>query len=221
VVDFDVKHIAFHKRIISLFWPVRVGRESSVWNPQLDVLFYRGRFQLAAGDALYSDGAEYTPAIAVVDALAGFLQSVNGMLICGAGLGSMVEVISRRGFKPSFTLVERDPAVLRLARAYLEMRKIDRVNGVCDDAASFLRGNLGKYDLIFLDIFDSRVVPQFVLERGFLEQCRNCLTPGGRLALNYIINDELEWGIAKRNFAAVFPEHDIITNDINRIFVSR
>ncbi len=220
-MDFDIKKVPFHKRILSYFWPVWLQNEKSIINLQLEILLYKGRFQLATGDALYSDGIFYTPALTIVKELEDFLPQVKNMLICGAGLGSMVQIIQKKGLNPSYTLVELDKVVLRLAMAHLQKNTDARVTPVCEDAEVFMAGNKQQFDFIFIDIFDSRTVPDFVTNPAFLEQCHKSLTPGGRLALNYIINDEAKWALTQVNFEAVFPDHVIIKNDINRIFVTR
>ena len=219
-MNFDIKTVPLYKRFISYFWPVWLQHEKSVINLQLEILLYRGRFQLATGDALYSDGVYYTPALTVVKRLKHFLPKVNNMLICGAGLGSMIQIISKKKYKPTFTLVELDKVVLRLAMEYLTAVTNANVIPVCEDAQTYIAVNTRKYDFIFIDIFDSRTVPDFVTDRAFLAKCRESLTPGGRLALNYIVNDDAKWAATQKTFAGIFPRHEIIENDINRIFIA-
>ncbi len=200
--------------------PVWLKHEQSVINLHLEVLLYRGRFQLATGDALYSDGIYYTPALSVVKHLKQHLPKVSNMLIMGAGLGSMVQIMCRKGYNPKFTVVEIDKVVLRLAMEFLSKATNAEIDPVCADALDFMSANKQQFDLIFVDIFDSRTVPDFATSPVFLMQCKNSLSTGGRLAFNYIVNDEAKWAATKKCFKVIFPKHLIFESGINRILIA-
>lgn len=216
---FDIEKIPLHKRIMSFFHPVWISHHRSELNPYLELLLYKGRVQLATADALYSDGVAYTPAIGVLNDLKNFLPQVKSVLILGVGLGSTVSIIRKRGYNPAFTLVEIDKVVLKLAMEYLSADKELKIDAVCNDAQVFVAENSRQHDLLFIDIFNSRTVPDFVSSLSFLSNCRKCITPGGRVGFNYIINNEDEWIRTQKTFASVFPKHHIISSDINRLFI--
>jgi len=88
------------------------------------------------------------------------------------------------------------------------------------DAQLYMGRNTHKYDLIFVDVFNGRVVPAFVTSAQFLAQCRNSLAPGGRLILNYIINDPRQWDEVAAAFAILFPIHQVLEIQVNRILIS-
>lgn len=177
--------------------------------------------QLATHDAFYSDGDRYKPAIAVAKHLRVSSAQIKNVLVLGAGLGSIVRVLDKQGCKPGYTLVEYDKIVLKWAMECFESHQLARINPVCMDALDFMEKNKDEYDLIFIDIFDSRVVPSFVFTPVFLLYCKNSLNSGGRVAFNYIVNDEQQYENIKQIFSSVFPDHEIITNSINRIFITR
>ncbi len=91
---------------------------------------------------------------------------------------------------------------------------------VCRDAESFMAQNERKYDLVFVDVFKGREVPGFVTTQPFLMQCRDSLSPGGRLALNYIEVDKQRWEDVQELVAIVFPGCQTVSNDDNRILIS-
>lgn len=218
-MTFDARTIPLYKRILSYLHPVWISHYKSDVNPYLELLLYRGRLQLATHDALYSDGDAYTPAQAVLKDLRSFLPAVKKVLIMGAGLGSMVSMMHKRGYTPHVTLVELDEVILQLAMERLTAYAGTDVEAICSDAAIFVANSTRQYDLIFIDIFNSRTVPPFVTSLSFLSNCYKNLAPGGHIAFNYIINNDDEWALAQKNFAAVFSDHHIISNDINRIFI--
>ena len=132
----------------------------------------------------------------------------------------MVYVLRGRGYSPSFTLVEKDKVVLRLAMELFEATNTQAsIDPVCSDAQAFMAQNKNTYDVVFIDVFMGRTVPEFVTTSEFLTLCKASLSTTGRLAFNYIINDEQQWENVQRVFTNVFPEHKILDHGINRIFV--
>ena len=85
------------------------------------------------------------------------LPGINTMLVLGAGLGSAVQILNKKGFHPACTLVDNDDVVLR----WLDdlMVKKDKINLVLTEAAAFVDENTDVFDLVVIDIFKSRVVP--------------------------------------------------------------
>ena len=211
--------IPIYKRLISYFYPVTLRRTAGAVNPLLELLLYQGRLQLATADALYSDGNNYRPVSATVDHLKTHMRAVKTVLALGTGLGSLPQIMNRRGYHPHFTLVEYDKVVLQWAMELLEGKNKSKLTPVCADAKLFMSRNMEHYDLVFIDIFNSREVPSFVTTTHFLSQCRKSLNPGGHAAFNYMIDSPEEWIRVQEVFKAVFPVHTILDLGINRVFV--
>lgn len=192
---------------------------AGAFNAHLYLYLYRNQYQLATDDAIYSDGDRYEPAIAAIDHLKEFIPSVKHVLVLGAGIGSMIYVLKARGHNPHFTLVEKDKVVLQWAMELFEQEQELRIEPVCNDALAFMEQHTGKYDLIFVDIFNSRVVPDFVTTERFLDLCAYSLMPGGHFAVNYIINYKPDWENVKGIFTRLFPGHREVDLGINRILI--
>jgi spermidine synthase len=170
--------------------------------------------------ARYSDGDQYFPALTVVEHLEHFLPAAKRVLVLGAGLGSLVHVMRARGYAPRYTLVEKDRTVLRWALETLADGASPELEPVCEDAESFMAQDQGKYDLVFVDVFQGRAVPDFVTAPSFLLRCRDSLSPGGHLAINYIEVDHQQWEKACDRVAAAFPGCHLVSRDDNRILIS-
>jgi len=123
-----------------------------------------------------------------------------------------------RGYAPRYTLVEKDKTILEWALEILG--KDDSLEPVLGDAESFMAENERKYDLVFVDIFRGKAVPDFVTSPLFLRQCRDSLAPGGRLAFNYIEVQKKKWENVQRVLAGVFPGSHLVSKDENRILIS-
>lgn len=139
----------------------------------------------------------------------------------GTGLASMVRVMHKKGLFPRFTLVEIDKVVLQWAMELLPLNERTSIEPVCANAMAFMERNTAQYDLIFIDIFNARVVPDFVFTPAFLKLCRSAMTPVGWLAFNYIINDDEQWDRVQNTFLSIFPDTEIIATDMNRILIAK
>lgn len=200
---------------------MRVRKTLSEHHTLLELYRFRGRWQLATEDALYSDGAAYTPLRKAFKALGDRLQGTNDVLVLGAGLGSAVWTLQARGLRPQVTLVDWDETILRWAIETLEAGgHSDHVTAVCDDAAHFVAVEEERYDLLIVDLFRGRLVPPFATEEGFLRQCAALLRPTGVLVLNYIENEDRDAQPVEATLKAVFPAVRLVKHDINRIFLA-
>lgn len=214
------KFYLFLSIFFSFFYPVRMRKGSSTENPVLELFLYRNRWQLATADALYSDGNKYRPLVLAYKELAAKLPDAKNILVLGAGLGSAVSVMHRLGYRPAFTLVDKDQLVLQWALEKLGNSADHMITPVCEDARLFVQNNEQQFNLVIIDIFTGRVVPDFVSKQVFLENCRKSTMAGGSVVLNYIINHPKEWDDTLEIFNNVFPVHKVLKNGPNRIIVA-
>ena len=187
----------------------------------LEIFLSRNQFQLATVDALYSDGDRYLPAVAALDHLKSFLPGIKNVLVLGTGLGSMVRAMQKKGFRPAFTLVDNDEVVLEWAIEFLDSPDVSSIRPVCSDAREFIARNSAKFDLVFIDVFNGRSVPDFVCTDMFLQQCCDAVSPGGHLVFNYIINDKQQWERVRIIIlcSRLLPGYKTVSLDINRIII--
>lgn len=227
--------VPLHQKLLSYLQPVLLKRSLSEISGYLELRLYHNRFQLLTAGALYSDGERYFPAVAVARHLSAFLPAAKRVLVLGAGLGSIVQVMRARGLHPHYTLVEKDKAVLSWTRQILSEdnrgsrprqpdQDVDQGDvdeeALLDDAEAFMARNQRKFDLAFVDLFAGRDVPDFVITPAFLDQCRKSLSAGGHLALNYLEADQARWNQLRKAFSDIFPGCDVISKDDNRILIS-
>lgn len=189
-------------------------------NPVLELCYYQGQYQLATIDALYSDGDRYKPVNIACKHFASELNSVKNVLVLGTGLGSAVQVFAKKGHYPNFTLVDHDATVLEWAKEILEPAEGQSIDMVCIDANEHISNESNKYDMLIVDIFKSRVVPEFVTTSEFLGKCKALLAPGGCFAMNYIQHKNADWDTIKKRIEEIFPNARIIKESINNIVVA-
>lgn len=213
-------HIPFHQKLLSYFQPVSLQRSLSDISGYIELLLFRNQFQLLTAGAMYSDGNRYLPAVALAKHLREFLPTARTVLVLGAGLGSVVQVMRARGYDPNYTLVEKDKTVLGWAIETLGEGNSPKLEPMCRDAEAFMAESQRKYDLVFVDVFKGRVVPDFATTPLFLKQCRDSLAPGGILVFNYIEGDRDKWAEVRAAIAGVFPGCQLVSRNDNRILIS-
>jgi len=200
-------------------YPIALKRDTGKDGAVIELVLSQNRVQLATGDVLYSDGDKYLPAIVIFQHLADYLKTTNNVLVLGAGMGSMMQVMDANGCKPHYTLVEIDKLILKWAMECATDASEKHILPVCEDAAAYMERNTVLFDFIFIDIFYGRVVPDFVVKADFLMRCRKALKNGGHLALNYIADDPQRWAEAETVFAAVFPGYEVLGMNVNKILI--
>jgi predicted membrane-bound spermidine synthase len=213
--------ISLLQRVKSYLEPVTLRQSTSPLGIHLDLLLVRNQLMLITEGALYSSGKRYLPAVTLAKLLGDGLRDVKTVLVLGAGIGSIVRVLRSRACAPCFTLVERDRTVLRWAMETLvDAARPHQLEPVAEDAEAFMAENQRKFDLVFVDLFVGRRVPHFVTTPHFLRRCRNSLAPGGRIALNFLADDEQKWSRQHESLLGIFPGAQVASARDNRIFLS-
>jgi predicted membrane-bound spermidine synthase len=215
-----LQRIPFYKQLLSYIYPVRVASRSGTVNPVLDLFLYRGDWQLATEDALYSDGIGYRPLKIAFRSLKPRLSGVKRALMLGTGLGSGVRILHKMGFRPHCTLVEIDKVVLQLALELMPAHITPYINPLCADAMQFVTHCDEVYDLVTIDIFISRHVPAFAVGEGFQKKIRRMVAPGGSFVMNYMVHDPAEWDRLKACIEGLYRSVDITELGINRIITA-
>lgn len=206
--------------MLSYLCPIRVAKASTAQNTVLELCLSNGQYQLATHDALYSDGDKYRPLTIAFNHIGASLVNVKNVLLLGTGLGSAARILDAKGYSPAYTLLEYDETILQWAMQTLPADVAAKAEAIHADAAVFVAECSNVYDLVVVDIFNSRVVPAFVTTEDFLKKSRRCVKPGGHFVLNYIVLNNTDWELVAKTIRSVFPNTTILENGINRIFVA-
>lgn len=177
---------------------------------------------MSAATAVYSDGAAYRPLTEAFAYLKKALPQKQNMLVLGAGLGSAVSVLNKMNISIPCTLVDIDPQVINWGETIIKAETNMPCQWICEDVQTFVQHHSKKYDLIVLDVFQDRLVPQFVTTIPFLKQYSQLLlNEKSHLVFNYIINNQEKWEASLKNIQAVFGIEHTISIGINRIMILR
>lgn len=213
--------LSFLQKIVSLFYPLKIKKSSGKENPVLELFYYQGQWQLATQDAIYSDGNRYRPITLAFDKLSQQLPAVKNVLMLGAGLGSVLNILDKRKLHPFVTLVEIDAQIIAWAKELLPQHWTKQTQFICGDAALLMKHNTTAFDMVIVDIFNSRTVPDFVVEEAFLNYCKNAVNENGVFILNYIIHEKKHWETALQNIKSQFPNVSVYELGVNRIVIAK
>lgn len=84
-------------------------------------------------------------------------------------------------------IVEIDPVMTKTAKTYFGLKDSNNINIIHEDARAFLNRQTDKFDIIFMDVFNSHYSIPF--QMGTLEavtQLERALSPGGIILINLI-----------------------------------
>ena len=105
-------------------------------------------------------------------------------LILGLGGGSIAKLMTRRWGRLPITGIERDPAVVALARREFGLDQFDHLTVVTADAFVWTRMCEQTFDAICVDLYVAGKLAHGALGAGFLRDVRRLLTPGGEVTFN-------------------------------------
>lgn len=146
-------------------------RADNIWHTQMDLRDRHGR------GLPYSD---------YVDLAFLFKPNIRRVLVIGLGGGTVPKRFVRDYPQVTVDTVEIDPAVIRIAQQYFDVKPGPRLKIHEADGRQFLRRTEQKWDMILLDAYYSDTVPFFLTTREFFVIARSRLSPGGVLVNNVV-----------------------------------
>lgn len=146
------------------------------------------------------------------------------IFIAGLGGGSIPRVFNRLVPEAQIDVAEIDEAVVEVARDYFDYRGEGKLKNIIKDARVYIKQAARfkvKYDLIVLDAFNGDYIPEHLMTKEFLEECKALLTPGGILVANTFSTSGLYSAESVTYRAAFGPFLNLKEVDGNRIIIAR
>lgn len=158
--------------------------------------------------------------------MAGLLSTPNPkrILVLGLGGGSIPRVYAKLYPQAAIDVVEIDPAVVQVAAEWFDFKASASMKVHVKDGRQFVK-QAGvfqqKWDLLVLDAFNGDYIPEHMMTREFLEECKAILTPNGTLVANTFSSSRL-YASESATYAAVFGRFiNLKHDDGNRIVIGR
>ena len=204
-------------------WPV--VHYSSDYNQRLQVVLHKGRYKLITDNAIYSFGDLYSNYRKAFERFNWDEHPMKSCLVLGLGMASIPDMlVTRFSQKMTFTAVEIDEVVTKLAYDYVLSPKKIQVQVFTSDASDFLGWHDDKYDLICSDVFEGDHIPESLETEEALLAMRDLLNPGGVLLYNrlsrYKSDRAKSLKFRDEVFLKVFPKGDFLDVDGNWMFVN-
>lgn len=151
------------------------------------------------------------------------LFSVRTILVLGVGGGTVIHMMHRMYKDASMIGVDIDAQILKIGKIYFKLRSIPSLRLIQADAREYVAAQAKehhRFDLVVVDLFIGRDIPEFVTSRSFLIYLKRLLGRRGMLVLNYL--REEGYGEKSKQLHAVFASlfGDVKTSDVyrNRFF---
>lgn len=142
-----------------------------------------GRKVLRVGGVIQSVAVDASYVTDVWDALLPRRQPASA-LILGLGGGAIAQLMTRRWGPLPIVGVERDPAVVHLARHEFGLGALDHLRIVTADAFAWVAACDQRFDAICVDLYVAGKMAHGVLGATFLRDLRRIVTPRGEVTFN-------------------------------------
>ena len=108
------------------------------------------------------------------------------VLVLGLGGGSFPKRLYRDFPQVEVDVADIDPKIVAVAKQYFQVPEDTRMHLIVRDGRRFVRETQAKYDLIFLDAYNSDTIPFHLTTREFYREIETRLAPGGVVVSNII-----------------------------------
>lgn len=117
------------------------------------------------------------------------IRSPKSILVLGIAGGTAITLLKTMVPNARITAVDIDKTMIMVGKRWFHLGDISGVTLVCDDAKKFVahQGKSGaKYNLILVDIFQGRDIPEFIEKEEFWRDIKDLLVKDGVVILNYL-----------------------------------
>ncbi len=185
---------------VSYFIPQVVARFSTKYNRDIRIVEESGKLKLLVNGSRQS--GEYIEWLWKKAVAAFGLGSCRSILVLGVGGGTVIHLLHKRYPATQITAVDIDPKMIEIGKTFFGLDTIPELKLVVADAAEFVKKKI-HFDLIIIDLFIGRHIPDFVGDTKFLTKLKQ---RGGMVVINYL--RELEY----------FDKSVELENQLKRVF---
>ena len=216
--------ISRFKKFLSYGFDILLEERRSPINPELKLYLSKGQLKLVTSGAVYSYGERYTnfrDSFRLVDIQN---RKPENVLILGLGMGSIMSILERNfNIQARYVGVEIDAIVRELFLKYKNEITLSPFELHTEDAGTFMKRQVKTFDLICVDLFCDRIVPERFESAEFVMQLKRALNPGGMALFNRLAVERDD--IQRNNrffetFQSIFPQSRIIKMPFNWMLVS-
>ncbi len=155
----------------------------SKYNGMLEVTMQQGRKVLHSENTNYSYGNVQSVWTAALKKIS--LHDVQSILLLGLGGGSVVDILKHEyHYTGKLTAIEIDPVIVQIAKEEFGITNTENMEIECMDAFDFVKKSTKNFDLVIVDIFIDKVMPDILLSPAFWQNTAKRTAKGGTIIFN-------------------------------------
>jgi len=176
--------------LLSFIYPITVELDTSEINPVLEIALSNGKYSLNSENTNYSFGTLHLLFRKIFRKINLDWSNIKNVLILGFGTGSIAKII--RSYKPDCDIVgiEMDQKVIKLGEKYFDTGSMLRTQIICENGFNYVFNTNKKFDLVIIDVFIDRKVPDEFETKTFLLALKNILNNNGGVIFNKVIYNQ-------------------------------
>lgn len=177
------------KRILSYFYPITIHQTPSDINQNLEITWNNGQLVLDSKNTNFSYGSlQRVMRIGLNRIGKDRITQAESILLLGVAGGSVIQTLRKEYHtNGKITGVEIDEKTIALANTYFSLNTISNLEIVINDASEYIKTTSGKFDLLIIDIFQDKIMPDFLFTDEFITNIKRILTNNGFVLFNSIV----------------------------------
>ncbi|MFC7772836.1 spermidine synthase [Flavobacterium sp. GCM10027622] len=177
------------KRILSYFYPITIHQTLSDINQNLEITWNNGQLVLDSKNTNFSYGSlQRVMRIGLNRIGKDRITQAESILLLGVAGGSVIQTLRKEYHtNGKITGVEIDEKTIALANTYFSLNTISNLEIVINDASEYIKTTSGKFDLLIIDIFQDKIMPDFLFTDEFITNIKRILTNNGFVLFNSIV----------------------------------
>ncbi|WP_136666615.1 spermidine synthase [Flavobacterium sp. H122] len=177
------------KRLLSYFYPIKEYQISSSINENIEVTWNNGQLVLDSKNMNFSYGSlERVMQIGLQNIGKQKINTLKNTLVLGVAGGSVIKVLQKEfDYKGTITGIELDSEIIKVANDYFKLKDFPNLNLIENDANEFVEQTNEIYDFIVVDIFQDKIMPDFLFSEDFIGNLNRILSEKGIILFNTIV----------------------------------
>jgi predicted membrane-bound spermidine synthase len=183
------------KRLFSYIFPITVYETPSDINQNLEITWNNGQLVFDSKNTNFSYGSlQRVMRIGLNYIEKERVTHFKNILLLGVAGGSVIKTL-RNEYQNigKITGVELDEKTITLANQYFGLSKIKNLEIIINDASEYVKLTSEKYDLIIIDIFQDKIMPDFLFSDSFITNTQQILNDKGIVLFNSITTSSTDY----------------------------
>ncbi|OOV26418.1 spermidine synthase [Flavobacterium sp. LM5] len=182
------------KKFFSYVFPITIFKTKSNISKSIEVTWANGELLIDSENTNYSYGSlQRILRIGLKQIGFSSIQSMNNILVLGVAGGSVIKtLVNEVGYKGKIKGVDIDPEIIEVANTYFQLNTIPNTEIVIQDAFEYVLRCKDHYDLVIIDVFQDKEMPNFLFEHFFINHTLSLLNSNGFVLFNTMLLKEAD-----------------------------